>query len=191
MERFRESWAFTLPSYLKTLLQKLCIFQNTTGQFCKCGDNQSLSCFVDLCDFRLFSCSWVFDCVGGFSPKSNEKTREVNYSSKFIQQITVSVPWIQIISLIFCTKKGGSATDLQLIFLFNKILWCSCPDSQHVQNHCVPSIILHSASVSWEKCCSRNWYLVYKKRSQYHWQGFLCLVMWHGMSSPQIIDSQS
>lgn len=136
MERFRELWAFFLPSYLKTLLQKLCIFQNTTGQFCKCGGNQSWSCFVDLNDFRLFSCSWIFDCVGGFSPKSNEKTggrkHKVNYGSKFIQQITVSIPPIQIISLIFPTKKGGSATDLQLILHFSKILWCSCPDSQYM-----------------------------------------------------------
>lgn len=121
--------------------------------------------------------------------KQGGRKHQINYSSKFIQQITVSVPWIQIISLIFPTKKGGSATDLQLIFHFSKILWCSCPDSQYVQNQHVPSVILHSALVSWEKHCSGNWYLVYKKHSLYHLEGFLCCVMWRGVSSPQIIHS--
>lgn len=68
--------------------------------------------------------------------KQGRGKHKVNYSSKFIQQITVSIPWIQIISLIFCTKKGDNGTDLQLIFHFSKILWCSCPNSQYVQNQC-------------------------------------------------------
>lgn len=50
---------------------------------------------------------------------------------------------------------------------------------------------MHSALVSWEKCCGRSWYLVYKKQDWYHMEGYLCCVMWCAVASLQIIDSQS